>query len=184
MRVRIPSPDEVEGATRQLKARIEALQANQRRGGLREARQSFLLRAYKSDPWPEALIRDPALQPVDKILWLVLALETQKDANPVRLPRLSALAERCPAKGRATLCQAMTVLRCRRWLTACSRGPATLALRGATYVLHGAPLPVRDTLFLDPGWADFLERASRHSRARHRTMALKTLRGLRTNSAD
>ena len=134
-------------------------------GGCRTDR-ALLLRGFEG-PIPDAeLLHDALLEPVDKTLWLVLELQARSGADT--LPGHPELAARVNVRCRATIGKAMTVLRCTRWLTLCTRfgsGP-----QRPTCILNASPRALDGTLFLDPGYRDFLRQTA--SVCRHRAQAI------------
>ncbi|MEX2259435.1 MAG: hypothetical protein WD672_12085 [Woeseia sp.] len=146
-----------------------------------DERRTLLLRERLVDVVPDQLIEDRVLEPIDKIVALVLLRRAAIDTVPIYLPTLTELAACVNVAGVETVARALRILRCRRWLTVCQR-----SLRGgnrhwpAAYAIHTAPLRVRDTLYLDPGYADYLKVLARHRHARVRRVARQTLQQLPT----
>ncbi len=84
----------------------------------------------------------------------------------------------------ATVSRALTILRVTRWLTHCGRVRDRQGrFRGNVYVLHDEPLPLADTLYLDPVYMSAIHQASSHRHARVALIAGGILRSLEAEIA-
>lgn len=165
----------VRAATRNLQQRIETELTRRRRLGLGKANRAVLFAEAKGDEIPGELIVDTVLAPVDKIVWQILHRYGHRQGVTL-LPRYRELARLANVTSNHTIVGALAVLRCRRWMTVCERRWDDRGhRRGEVYVLHSGPLPLRDTLFLDTDYLDYLARATRHHRQRVRGVARQSL---------
>lgn len=166
----------VQATTRALHQRIQAELARRRRLGLGKANRAVLIAADSDCGIPGELIVDTALAPVDKIVWQILHRHGRRHGVSALLPCYRQLARQANVTSNHTIVGALAALRCRRWLTVCERSADDRGRRhGEVYILHGGPLPLQDTVFLDADYLDYLARATRHYRARVRGVARQTL---------
>jgi hypothetical protein len=133
---------------------------------------------------PSAALFDTVLQPVDKVVYLVamtIACQCNDDAY---LPPQAELARMANVSSTDTVWRALSILRCTRWLVAsqkkCCRGNRH---EPCVYVVNATPLPIADTLFLDPDYLVFLEKCTKHIHARVRSVAGVVLSQLPGDSA-
>lgn len=126
-----------------------------------------------------AVIRDSVLTPIDKVLWLALYDIARHRGTEAVVPSHVELAVSVNVSDTETVSRALLMLRCQRWLTACH---ATWCQNGwqrhGVYVLHASPLPIADTIYLDPHYLDFLRHAAGMRYARLRKAARATLKQL------
>ena len=125
---------------------------------------------------PSALLEDTVLQPVDKIVLLIVMTIARQSNGDAFLPTQAKLASMANVASPDTIWRALSILRCSRWLTACQKmwckgGP----IEPSAYVANARPLPVADTLFLDPHYVGFLEKSAGHAHARVRKVACDVL---------
>ena len=154
--------------TLELKQRIQESAAR----GAASARSRRVLIAEQGPPtWPERVLRDPVLESVDKMVWLVL----RQSAIRGHFPSYARIGRAANVSSKSTVSRAIAILRATRWLARYAekgkRGSSHEESRGAgivVYALHDAPLPVPDTLHLDAGYLDFLKFAQAHPHARVR----------------
>jgi hypothetical protein len=164
----------IRSETRVLDGLIKVALAEQGRIGPRKGTWALLVRNFDGASTPAQLVADPVLEPVDKVVWLVMELHARRDVTT--LPRYPELARQANVTTSGTVARAMAMLRCTRWLTVCERcWGHRKRRRGNVYVLHSAPLALADTMFLDPGYLDFLDRATRHYRKCIRPVAQQVL---------
>ena len=155
--------------TRTLKRSITAALGRQRRSYKGTEPSALLLLQPNSDELPLALIEDGDLAPVDKVIWLVLMSRACNADGVTVLPTHLELARSTNVAARDTVARALAILRCRRWLSVCHtswrKGGRQ---KGSAYALHAKPLPIVDTIYLDPHYRVFLEglTGQRHTRVR------------------
>ena len=125
---------------------------------------------------PSALLEDTVLQPVDKIVLLLIMMIARRSTRDAFLPTQAQLARMANVSSPDTIWRALLILRCSRWLTSCQkmwtkRGP----IEPSAYVANAKPLPIADTLFLDPHYVEFLKTSAGHAHARVRKIACEEL---------
>ena len=147
--------------TRALKRAVSAALARQKRRYHGTQSSALLLLESRCAELPSALIEDTVLAPVDKVIWLLMMISACRGGGKTVLPTQLELARRANVTARQTVSRSLTILRCRRWLTVCNtswrRGNRQ---KGSAYALHATPLPVTDTIYLDPHYPAFLEELS------------------------
>ena len=122
--------------------------------------------------FPTAVIRDPVLEPVDKLVWMVIMLAVHDTGGNTAFPGYKAIARLANISSRSTVARAIAILRATRWLTLCGRlRMPSGRYRGNLYALHDEPLPLADAIHLDRDYMDFLSQAIRHGHARVRAVA-------------
>lgn len=158
--------------TRELKLRIRESAA---RGGANGHKRRILIAEPGPPTWPERVLRDPVLEPVDKTVWMVL----RQSAIRGRFPSYGRIGQAANISSKSTVSRAIVILRATRWLARCmeskKRGAGRRMNRAmrpgaevAVFALHDAPLPVPDTLHLDAEYFAFLQFAQAHPHARVR----------------
>jgi len=163
-----------------IQSSVAALQQGQARDPPAEA---LLFIGNWNDALPRLLIYDPILEPVDKIVWAVIRTR----ADPHRgtsFPSYAVIGRLANVGSEATVSRALTILRVTRWLTHCGRARDRQGrFRGNVYVLHDEPLPLADTLYLDPVYMAAIHQASSHRHARVALIAGGILRSLEAEIA-
>lgn len=121
---------------------------------------------------PSAVLEDTVLQPVDKIVLLIVMTIARQCSGDAFLPTQAELARMANVSSPDTVWRALLILRCSRWLTACQKMWCKGgAFEPSAYVANRKPLPVADTLFLDPHYVECLEKCTGHAHARVRKVA-------------
>lgn len=122
--------------------------------------------------FPTLVVQDPVLEPVDKLVWMVIMLQARETGGSTAFPRYDYLARKANVSSTSTVSRAIAVLRATRWLTLCARlREASGRFRGNVYALHDEPLPLADALHLDPDYMKFLQQSLGHHHARVRLVA-------------
>ena len=125
---------------------------------------------------PSALLKDTVLQPVDKIVLLLIMMITRQSTGDAFLPTQAQLARMANVSSADTIWRALLILRCSRWLTSCQKMWCKDGLlEPSAYVANAKPLPVADTLFLDPQYVELLKKSTGHIHARVRKIASEFL---------
>ena len=128
---------------------------------------ALVLLQPNSTELPSALIEDADLEPVDKLIWLVLMSRACNGDGVAVLPTHLELARCANVAARQTVASSLSILRCRRWMTVCRiswrRGGQQ---KGSAFALHVTPLPIADTIHLDPLYRAFLDESTGHSHVR------------------
>ncbi len=103
------------------------------------------------------------LESVDSRVFAVLWIwAKQQGRGSTAFPSYDYLLQRCNIQSRATVARSLAILRMTRWVTLCRRVREKGRNRGNIYALHDEPLALAATLYLDPGYMDFLKNAKRH----------------------
>lgn len=151
-----------------IKATIARVEAS-RDGG---AADTILFLGNRHQSFPTAVIRDPVLEPVDKLVWMVIMLAVRETGANTAFPSYEAISRLANVSSRSTIARAIAILRASRWLTLCGRmRKASGRFRGNVYALHDEPLPLADVIHLDGDYMAFLDKAVNHGHARVRTVA-------------
>jgi len=121
---------------------------------------------------PSAVLEDTLLQPIDKVVLLIAMKIVRRSSGNAFLPTQLQLAKMANVSSPDTIWRALLILRCSRWLTACQR----MWCKGGVfepcaYVANAKPLPVADTMFLDPNYVECLRKCIDHAHARVRKVA-------------
>ena len=125
---------------------------------------------------PSALLEDTVLQPVDKIVLLIVMTIVRQSNGDAFLPTQAELARMANVSSPDTIWRALLILRCSRWLTSCQKMWTKRGLiEPSAYVANAKPLPIADTLFLDPQYVAFLKKSAGHIHARVRKVASEFL---------
>jgi len=130
-------------------------------------RMLFLGNQHQS--FPTAVIKDPVLEPVDKLIWMVVMLTVRETCGATAFPGYDAIGKIANVSSRSTIARGIAILRATRWLTLCARiRKANGRFRGNVYALHDEPIPLVDALHLDADYMHFLNQSLDHGHARVR----------------
>lgn len=188
-----------------VRRRTLALERRVRDLAVREAagkRKRAVLAAEQGQPkWPDLVMNDPMLEPVDRMVWMVL----RQSAVRGRFPSYGQIGRAANVASKSTVSRAIAILRATRWLARYVESAAQDERRGSihdagprpihdandrpgyrtgraavmeAYVLADTPLPVADVLYLDGGYLIFLRTAQANSHARVRKVARDMLESL------
>ena len=139
-------------------------------GDAQEDTMLFLGNRHQS--FPALVVGDPVLEPVDKLVWMVIMLAVTRTTGAIAFPSYEVIGRTANVSSRSTVARAIAILRATRWLTLCARvRNATGQFRGNVYALHDEPLPLADALHLDSGYMAFLVQLQAHGHARVRAVA-------------
>ena len=129
--------------------------------------------------FPTAVIKDPVLEPVDKLVWMAIMLGVQETGGNTAFPGYGAIGRIANVASRSTIARAIAILRATRWLTLCRR-VRTHSGRfcGNVYALHDEPLPLADACHLDADYRVFLRQAAEHTHRRVRVVAQGVLQSI------
>ncbi len=155
--------------THALDALIQAtIERVQRESGNTHA-DTMLFMGNRHQSFPTLVVQDPVLEPVDKLVWMVIMLQAQETGGSTAFPSYEYLAKKTNVSSTSTISRAIAILRTTRWLTLCARlREASGRFRGNVYALHDEPLPLVDALHLDPDYMNFLRQSLTHHHARVR----------------
>jgi len=141
-----------------------------------ERQDSLLFLGHWHQAFPTAVVCDPVLEPVDKIVWMVVMLQARETAGRAAFPRYETIAELANIASTSTIARAIAILRLTRWLSLCAQVRASTGqFQGNVYALHDDPLPLADALYLDEGYMTFVQQSQHHSHARVRRVAAAVL---------
>ena len=133
---------------------------------------TMLFVGNRHQAFPTLVVQDPVLEPVDKLVWMVIMLQAQETGGSTAFPSYEYLAKKTNVSSTSTISRAIAILRATRWLTLCARlREASGRFRGNVYALHDEPLPLADALHLDPDYMKFLQQSLGHHHARVRRVA-------------
>lgn len=145
----------------------ETLARGRRSGG--NAADALLFLGSRHHAFPVVVVHDPILEPVDKLVWMVICQAAQATGTRAVFPSYADIARLANVSSTSTVSRAIAILRATRWLSLCARNrEANGRFGGNVYALHDEPLPLADALHLDPGYMAFLEEAAGHHHARVR----------------
>ncbi|MDE0249998.1 MAG: STY4528 family pathogenicity island replication protein [Gammaproteobacteria bacterium] len=133
---------------------------------------TMLFLGNRHQSFPVLVVRDPVLEPVDKLVWMVIMLAVSRTASAITFPSYDVIGRMANVSSRSTIARAIAILRATRWLTLCARvRDAAGQFLGNVYALHDEPLPLADALHLDSGYMAFLGHSQTHGHARVRAVA-------------
>ena len=149
-----------------------------------EPSDRMLFLGNRHHAFPTVVIKDPVLEPVDKLVWMVIMLGVQETGGNTSFPGYGAIGRMANIASRTTIARAIAILRATRWLTLCRR-VRTLSGRfcGNVYALHDEPLPLIDTCHLDADYWAFLQKAVEHAHGRVRAVAQGVLCSINEDAA-
>jgi hypothetical protein len=163
---------DIRSETRALKRSVAAALARQKRRYNGTEASALLLLEPNFAQIPSALIEDTDLAPVDKVIWLVLMVRACNGDGVTVVPTHWELARSANVAARQTVSRALSILRCRRWLTVCQtswrKGGRQ---KSSAYALHTTPLPIADAIYLDPHYPAFVEELTGQHRGRVQKVA-------------
>jgi len=164
-----------------IKATISRVEASPDGG----ATDTVLFLGNRHQSFPTAVIRDPVLEPVDKLVWMVIMLTVRETGANTAFPSYEAISRMANVSSRSTIARAIAILRASRWLTLCGRIRNTSGrFRGNVYALHDEPLPLADVIHLDGDYMAFLNKVVSHGHARVRTVAQGVLASIDEDVGD
>ena len=163
---------EIRPETYALDALIRETIARGRRRGSMTAADALLFLGNWHSAFPALVVQDPILEPVDKLVWMVIYQNGRGTGSKALFPSYTDIARCANVSSTATVSRAIAILRATRWLSLCARSrDANGRFAGNVYALHDEPLPLADALHLDPGYMAFLQDAANHHHARVRRVA-------------
>ena len=138
------------------------------------AHDAMLFVSNRHEAIPDSVIQDPILEPVDKLVWMVVKRHA-KGAGSSSFPSYAEICRKANIASKTTVVRCVAILRIARWLTLCARLREPCGrFRRNIYALHDEPLPLADTLHLDPQYRQLLETSLTHPHARVRAVAQDT----------
>lgn len=144
-----------------------------------EARDSVLFLGNRHQSFPVMVLEDPILEPVDKIIWMVIWQRGAGGGTRALFPSYAEISSTAHVRSDTTIARALAILRATRWLSLCARVRGKHGtFRGNVYAIHDEPLALPDTLHLDPGYLKFIDAATSHSHLRVSKVAASVLASL------
>jgi hypothetical protein len=126
--------------------------------------------------FPSLVVLDPILEPVDKVVWMVIRQHAGETGRSTAFPSYTEILKGANISSHSTVARSLGILRAARWLTLCARVRGDGGrFRGNVYALHDEPLPLADTVQLDPHYMGFLQEARTHRHRRVRAVAAGVL---------
>lgn len=165
--------------TRALDALIQKTVTQAERTGGQGPGDRIIFLGNRHQSYPTAVVSDPVLEPVDKVVWMVVMLAVRETGGNTAFPGYDAIGKMANVGSRSTIARAIAILRATRWLTLCARvRKANGRFRANVYALHDEPLPLADALHLDANYMAFLRHVQGHVHARVRSVAQGVLDSL------
>jgi len=162
-----------------LDALIEETVARAEAAAQSESANRMLFLGNRHHAFPSAIIKDPVLEPVDKMVWMVIMLQVQETGGNTAFPGYGSIGRMANISSRSTIARAIAILRATRWLTLCRRvRKPSGRFCGNVYALHDEPLPLADACHLDAGYLAFLRKSVEHAHSRVRAVAQGVLRSI------
>jgi len=128
---------------------------------------------------PAMVIQDPVLEPVDKLVWMVIMLHARETGGRTAFPDYNTIATKTNVSSTSTISRAIAILRLTRWLTLCAKvRQKSGRFTGNVYILHDEPLPLVDALYLDEEYMSFIAQSKDNHHARVRRVAKAVLASL------
>jgi hypothetical protein len=153
--------------THALDALIAATIAHAQQDTVTTHADTMLFMGNRHQSFPTLVVQDPVLEPVDKLVWMVIMLQAGETGTNTAFPSYEILAKKTNVASTSTIARAIAILRATRWLTLCARlREASGRYRGNVYALHDEPQPLADALHLDPDYMTFLRQSLTHHHAR------------------
>ena len=166
------SAREIRPETLALDALIEATIERNRSDNDKSRVDTMLFLGNRHASFPTLVVQDPVLEPVDKLVWMVIMLKAKETGSTTAFPSYDYIAKTANVSSTATIARAIAILRITRWLTLCGRiREHNGRFRGNVFALHDEPLPLVDALHLDVSHMKFLRESLQHRHARVRTLA-------------
>lgn len=162
-------PTDIRPETYALDALIRETVARTRGAGDSATVDALLFLGNRHHSFPAMVVQDPVLEPVDKLVWMVICQSGRDTGAGAAFPSYGDIARLANVSSTSTVSRAIAILRATRWLSLCARTrEASGRFGGNVYALHDEPLPLADALHLDPGYMAFLRDAGNHHHARVR----------------
>ena len=133
----------------------------------KDVHDTVLFLGARHQSFPALIVQDPILEPVDKIVWMVVWQRGAAGGAQAAFPSYAEIAACAHVRSDTTISRALAILRATRWLSLCAsvRGPQG-KFRGNVYALHDEPLSLTATLALDPDYLQFVREAKSHPHPR------------------
>ncbi len=118
---------------------------------------SMLFHGNRLRTFPVQVVKDPVLEPVDKLVWMIILLQARANSAHAVFPSYDYIQRTANIASKSTVAGSIAVLRATRWLTLCARiRERSGRYGGNVYALRDEPLSLVDVLHLDSGYMAFL----------------------------
>ena len=175
-----PEARNIDPTTRALETYIDASVEQLLQGTTGSPQNGLLFLSAWHEAMPALVHLDPVLDPVDSRVFAVLWIwAKQQGRGSTAFPSYDYLLDRANIQSRATVARSLAILRITRWVTLCRRVRDQGRNRGNIYALHDEPLALASTLYLDPGYMEFLQNAQCHHHEHVGKIARASLQSLR-----
>jgi|TARA_R110002072_G_scaffold293183_2_gene462326 helix-turn-helix protein len=155
-----------------LDALIKATLAGFKGEGAASSPDAMLFMGNWHQAIPAMVIQDPILEPVDKVVWMVIMSHARETGGRTAFPDYDTIASQTNVSSTSTVSRAIAILRLTRWLTLCAKlRQKSGRFTGNIYVLHDEPLPLVDALHLDDAYMAFVSQSQQHHHGRVRLVA-------------
>lgn len=146
---------------------------------------AVLFLGNRHQAFPALLVQDPVLEPVDKVVWMVICQQGRAAETGTAFPSYQQIARLANISSTSTVSRAIAILRATRWLSLCARvRDSGGRFRGNVYALHDEPLPLADTMHLDPDYMTFIVEGRQHHHARVRKVTTAILASIDEEIGD
>ena len=130
-------------------------------------RDTVLFLGARHQSFPLLILEDPTLEPIDKIIWMVIWQRGAGGGTQALFPTYADIAATAHVGSQTTVARALAILRATRWLSLCARVRGKQAkFCGNVYAVHDEPLSLAASVILDPEYFQFLEAAKSHPHPR------------------
>lgn len=156
--------------------------AQVREGGAEGSRDAVLFLGPRHHTFPALIVDDPILEPVDKIIWMVIWQRGAGGRTQALFPTYAEISAKAHIGSDSTIARALAILRATRWLSLCARVRGKQGkFRGNIYAVHDEPLSLTDAMQLDPEYLQFIDTAKTHPHPRVCKVATGVLAALDTD---
>ena len=122
--------------------------------------------------FPTAVVQDPVLEPVDKLVWMVILLPVHETGGNTAFPGYEAIGRNTQRVLQVNDLQGHRHTACDPLAdTVRPAARSQWSISWCVYALHDEPLPLVDALHLDADYMTFLDHSLSHGHARVRTVA-------------
>ena len=114
---------EIRPQTYALDALIRETLSRARRDGAASGADALLFLGNGHHAFPALLVQDPVLEPVDKLVWMVIYQSGRGTGARAVFPSYTDIARLVNVSSTSTVSRAIAILRATRWLSLCARSP-------------------------------------------------------------
>ena len=136
------------------------------------ATDALLFVGNRHEAFPVWVIQDPILEPVDKVIWMVIKLHARGTGSRSEFPSYVDICRHANIAAKSTVARSIAILRITRWLSLCARVREPCGrFRHNIYALHDEPIPLPDALHFDPQYLQFVKESRNHGHSRVRNVS-------------